>query len=116
MLQAAEFQEETVGKRKELAQGTRTFKAKVSADVAKAVAPLLKDYQCEVDRLTRRYSPSTEHRHSTLDKIACIDLKVSSCVEALEGSRGHPEPGSRGMVAGARPFMQAPVCEAQAMI
>lgn len=55
MLQAAEFQEETVVKRKELAQGTRSFKAKVSADVAKAVGALLKEYQGEVDRLTRRY-------------------------------------------------------------
>jgi hypothetical protein len=41
-------------KRKELAQGTRTFKAKVTGEVAKAVGPLLKDYQTEVDRLTRR--------------------------------------------------------------
>lgn len=54
VLQAAEFQEETVVKRKELAQSTRAFKAKVSVDVAKAVGPLLKDYQGEVDRLTRR--------------------------------------------------------------
>ena len=74
-MQAAEFQEETVVKRKELAQGTRNFKAKVAADVAKAVAPLLKDYQGEVDRLTRRYqppAPRTSHVMYTNLRVAVV--------------------------------------------
>lgn len=53
-MQVAEFQEETVLKRKELASNTRNFKGKVTSDVSKAVGPLLKAYQGEVDRLTRR--------------------------------------------------------------
>ena len=53
-MQVAEFQEETVLKRKELASSTRSFKSKASSDISKAVGPLLKAYEGEVDRLTRR--------------------------------------------------------------
>eukprot|EP00892_Ulva_mutabilis_P003056 jgi/Ulvmu1/12751/UM095_0056.1 len=53
-MRVAEFQEATVLKRKELSSSTRTFKAKASSDISKAVGPLLKAYQGEVDRLTRR--------------------------------------------------------------
>lgn len=53
-MQVAEFQEETVVKRKELASSTRNFKAKANSEISKAVGSLLKAYQGEVDRLTRR--------------------------------------------------------------
>lgn len=53
-MQVAEFQEETVVKRKELASSTRSFKGKATSEISKAVGPLLKAYQGEVDRLTRR--------------------------------------------------------------
>ena len=53
-MQIAEFQEETVLTRKGLAGSTRSFKSKASPEIVKAVGSLLKSYQGEVDRLTRR--------------------------------------------------------------
>jgi hypothetical protein len=50
----AEFQEETVTKRKDLAQSTRTLKTKVSQESSKEIGPVLKQYQTEVNRLTQR--------------------------------------------------------------
>lgn len=55
-MRIAEFQEETVTSRKKLASSTKTFKAKLSAEASKEVGPLLKAYQAEVDRLTRRHA------------------------------------------------------------
>ena len=54
-LQVAQYQEDTVEKRRELAAGTKNFKRNASEDVLKAVGTLLKQYQEEIDRITKRY-------------------------------------------------------------
>ncbi|KAI8107225.1 hypothetical protein M9434_001868 [Picochlorum sp. BPE23] len=47
-------QESSLQSRKELAESTKDFKKNVAPEVFKAVAPLLKKYQVEVDALTNR--------------------------------------------------------------
>ncbi len=52
-LKVAEHQEESVQHRRKLAEATREFKKNNEA-VSKTVGPLLKQYQEEIDRLTKR--------------------------------------------------------------
>lgn len=53
-LEIAQYQEASLVKRKDLATRTKAFRANASAEVTKGVASLLKQYQEELDRLTKR--------------------------------------------------------------
>lgn len=53
-LQIASLQEESTVNRRRLAEATREFKRSAGEEVVRAAAPLLKSYQEEIDRLSKR--------------------------------------------------------------
>lgn len=53
-LQIAENQEFSLKNRRQLAEKTKEYKRNASAETAKALGPLLRSYQEEIDRLTSR--------------------------------------------------------------
>lgn len=69
-LKIAEHQEEAMAARKRLAESTREFKRTPEAST-RGVGPLLKQYQEEVDKLTKR----AKHGES-----AFLQVRTSSCL------------------------------------
>lgn len=57
-LAVANAQEASVRSRKALAERTKDFRRRAAPEMSREVAPLLKAYQEEVDRLTARYACS----------------------------------------------------------
>lgn len=53
-LKIAQHQEEAMQNRRALAEATKEFKKSAGEQITKTVGPLLKSYQEEIDRLTKR--------------------------------------------------------------
>lgn len=80
-LKIASYQEEALQNRKKLAESTREFKRSADEQVNKTVGPLLRQYQEEVDRLTKR-AKSGESAYLVRATAACVRrcrLRVHWC-------------------------------------
>lgn len=86
-LGVAQFQEESLAKRRDLAQATRKFKAKATEDVTKLVSSLLKQYQEEVDRLTKRAKHGEQAFLDLYQKLYEAPDPAAALMGAVEGAR-----------------------------
>lgn len=77
-LKIASYQEEALQNRKKLADATREFKRSVDEQTSKSVGGLLKAYQEEIDRLTKR----AKHGESAY----LVRVTVACCVNITHGN------------------------------
>ena len=85
-LDIATRQEASLQSRKELATYTKDFKKTVSVDIFKAVAPLLKKYQTEVDALTQRSKQSEASFLDIFQKLQDAPDPSSILEESLDAA------------------------------